>query len=260
MAKQEFQSPDAEKTVPKYLLYSDLGEVEYNPSQLEHVSDLGEYELKQLAERIVLKYYHIFREDNQYNRRGGEDLSQFLERSMATGLKEAKIIAMHEVLGSLSDDSVDESGNFRRISSREDVHLDHDGSTSWELSRAYARDLAQDRLNGENNSKWYAEDIAAETPVYMPGLVGNFYVGAGGAVECLEMLRYIEKSIEKQKKLGKDTTYAEESISYKKLVYESIIQQISAAVEDRAQRNIGHRHTPLSPETVDRIIRIIYGL
>ena len=53
MAKQEFQSPDAEKTVPKYLLYSDLGEVEYNPSQLEHVSDLSEYELKQLAERIV---------------------------------------------------------------------------------------------------------------------------------------------------------------------------------------------------------------
>ena len=158
---------------------------EYNPSQLEHVSDLSEKEFKLLAEGIVLKYHRIFREVNQHTRRGGEDLSQFLERCTVTGLKEAKTIAIHEILGSLSGDSVDESGNYRHISSSEDVRLDHDGSNSWELSRAYARDLVQDKLSGENNAKWYAEDIVSETPVFMPGLVGDFYVGAGGAVEAL---------------------------------------------------------------------------
>ena len=263
MTKQEFQIPESDDTadqVPSYLLYGDLSKLEYNPSQLEHVSDLSEKESKLLAEGIVLKYHRIFREVNQHTRRGGEDLSQFLERCTVTGLKEAKTIAIHEILGSLSGDSVDESGNYRHISSSEDVRLDHDGSNSWELSRAYARDLVQDKLSGENNAKWYAKDIVSETPVFMPGLVGDFYVGAGGAVECLEMIGYIEKSIEKQKKLGKDTSHAEQSLSNKKLEYESIIQQISIAIEDRIQRGVGLRHTPLSPETVDRIIRIIYGL
>ena len=263
MTKLEFQIPESDDTadqVPSYLLYGDLSKLEYNPSQLEHVSDLSEKEFKLLAEGIVLKYHRIFREVNQHTRRGGEDLSQFLERCTVTGLKEAKTIAIHEILGSLSDDSVDESGSFKQVNSTNDIHLDYDGSARWELTRAYSRDLVQDQLSGENNAKWYAEDIVSETPVFMPGLVGDFYVGAGGAVECLEMIGYIEKSIEKRKKLDKDTSHAEQSLSNKKLEYESIIQQISIAIEDRIQRGVGLRHTPLSPETVDRIIRTIYWL